>query len=632
MENCKLCGNPATGACGRCRAARYCGRECQAKDWPEHQSRCFADGRAECCGIRYEFAERGSTPGAGKWGCGRSRNLTEFRPPFSQWRWKRNLDRKYVSVYEPGEGNPLVVVRKFSFDGPPKRMYPLTNYLMMRDVEHPNLLPIGNAGFVDDGSEDEILIAMDLGTRTLHQFVDDQTELYRRGAIGGRARLAGDDVTSADDALVIAYQILRGVAHLRSIIVSHNDLHYENVLVMDERVDGVPGAWFHRALIYDYDHMWTVKYRHWEERMSDTLRCEPGAMMGENFAYIFAYLKNALAEENADFCGLCEIIRANVEQRAKAARHLSALDIMHDRVFAERPMADAKYVAACSAKGVRCTVANFVEAVLPAKRLPQPETYDSADVMPESLIRAMLSSEDEYWGPRAGRRFPETRAAGGRTSARTAVVAAARLMSDFESKFRARAAQLGVVFRHNWRVTDTTLKALELCRLREVVAAADGDPEATAFWCCAVAGTLEWSSFQWKLLPSVHAKRPESIAGLKRLLTELDFDVHHRSPSDFISAMAYLHDVKDFDALQAASALAELAMLDDEIGRSVRPSVIAERAFGICVGKALNSPVEAEEEGKLLAAARRVSRDLEGIVETFCSLSRSSPKLREVLS
>ena len=37
---CEVCAAPSFRKCARCRHARYCSRECQLQDWPEHKARC----------------------------------------------------------------------------------------------------------------------------------------------------------------------------------------------------------------------------------------------------------------------------------------------------------------------------------------------------------------------------------------------------------------------------------------------------------------------------------------------------------------------------------------------------------------------------------------------------------------
>tara|TARA_R110002003_G_scaffold110_5_gene9291 strand:+ start:4780 stop:5205 length:426 start_codon:yes stop_codon:yes gene_type:complete len=37
---CATCGDAATNKCGGCKTYVYCGRECQAKAWPEHKITC----------------------------------------------------------------------------------------------------------------------------------------------------------------------------------------------------------------------------------------------------------------------------------------------------------------------------------------------------------------------------------------------------------------------------------------------------------------------------------------------------------------------------------------------------------------------------------------------------------------
>lgn len=39
---CVKCGKPATSKCGRCQRAKYCGTECQRKDWKGHKKTCQA--------------------------------------------------------------------------------------------------------------------------------------------------------------------------------------------------------------------------------------------------------------------------------------------------------------------------------------------------------------------------------------------------------------------------------------------------------------------------------------------------------------------------------------------------------------------------------------------------------------
>lgn len=39
---CPICGTPAVlQKCGKCKSAKYCSRECQRKDWPNHKKICL---------------------------------------------------------------------------------------------------------------------------------------------------------------------------------------------------------------------------------------------------------------------------------------------------------------------------------------------------------------------------------------------------------------------------------------------------------------------------------------------------------------------------------------------------------------------------------------------------------------
>ncbi len=37
---CRCCGKAASLRCSKCRKVFYCGKECQARDWPIHKKEC----------------------------------------------------------------------------------------------------------------------------------------------------------------------------------------------------------------------------------------------------------------------------------------------------------------------------------------------------------------------------------------------------------------------------------------------------------------------------------------------------------------------------------------------------------------------------------------------------------------
>ena len=66
VHNCSYCGSPFTEVgktgcyCIPCKAASYCGAECQRKHWPVHKSMCRAESQRRF-DVSLAFAERGSS-------------------------------------------------------------------------------------------------------------------------------------------------------------------------------------------------------------------------------------------------------------------------------------------------------------------------------------------------------------------------------------------------------------------------------------------------------------------------------------------------------------------------------------------------------------------------------------------
>jgi len=40
VNKCRVCNNNGTKNCARCKKVKYCSRECQVKDWPNHKPNC----------------------------------------------------------------------------------------------------------------------------------------------------------------------------------------------------------------------------------------------------------------------------------------------------------------------------------------------------------------------------------------------------------------------------------------------------------------------------------------------------------------------------------------------------------------------------------------------------------------
>ena len=47
---CARCGGPAASACGRCKSAYYCSRNCQKLDWSRHKVACEVSRKSQKAG------------------------------------------------------------------------------------------------------------------------------------------------------------------------------------------------------------------------------------------------------------------------------------------------------------------------------------------------------------------------------------------------------------------------------------------------------------------------------------------------------------------------------------------------------------------------------------------------------
>jgi hypothetical protein len=555
----------------------------------------------DATGIEYDATGHWATPERELWWCGRRpRTMAEVGASVQRGSGAGVVDsggngsvvRRTVGNGANGEQHEVAVKE---FHDPGSDIVELVHELVARDLRHPNVAKIGGVATI----RGRLAPVADLAAVDLRAFVDHQH------IANGRSP---DDVDhpeipetakhtplTYDDARVIAYQLLRGMAYLQSMCISYPDLHGGNALVTEERIPGSdPPAIYHRILITDFGMAEPVGIRLRTTTSSRVLIEDHGSraqrpttspvawwltrtthFVGDALQAVFG----AVTDQSTVPARARALLRSMPRGAVNRDGNYNAMSWLRSDIFCVDPLSDTSYVDCVSRRDpppctddltyAGNTPAAFVETVLPPEGCRPIRPLDVlADGRPssDSIAWALCDGPGEAAGTpsRTTSGYPPKTTRG---CAPTPAEYRSIALAILSERRRARASVHAMSLAR--RCAPVDFKRPQLARAFLHVA------ELTRFYVP---------------LDAVAADR----SAVESVLAALDYDVHHATAADHVAAYGRWSDFAGrpaaaafVDGDEGMARLVELAMLDWAVAGAPAARVagaivaIVHRVFGV---------------------------------------------------
>jgi hypothetical protein len=550
-----------------------------------------SDARDAACAVEYDVTGDWSAPDDRSWECAsRGASLASHGDRIRRWKKQNDLGSGAagsVASYETHrtEHRP-VAVKRYSSDATVTCKF--VRELVLRDLDHPNIIKIGGAGIDRNGP----FLAMNSAAVNLRTFLDDQAIADGKDpARAGTRMTRGARVTplTYDDARVMVYQLLRALNYLQSMLIAHTDLHDGNILVTDVPIS--TGGTFHRMLFADFERATPLPLYPVSDaadirflaRVSNPVVLASGAMVTDLWMLTGAMTEIfSRVSDDDGRAARARLIGASTAQhdhlRWSMPAEANAAALLNHAMFRTEPLADAKYVALCTrAREAQIspsiawpTPADFVELALPEKRALMPVNIHKPTA--DNVLWALLSYDGLPLGTRSSARGASRAPKRATVADRDTYVSVAWSVLDAVIRgigaVRPPMTLALLINRH--------VRALQFCR-RCAAAGALADHEAQVHSAASINDlAAAWLRIATEVEPHTSAQEypaavTEATAGMLRAV---DFDVHHPTVCDYVFAYVRRGDAPVYLSNDRAW-MCLLAMLDWEV--SARPARVIAR-------------------------------------------------------
>jgi hypothetical protein len=545
-------------------------------------------------------------------GCDRRRSLQTEATATEGWRFEREMPgHPAVRQYRAPDGRRSVLKSaEYTVVGLGK----FVRELLRRDLVHPNIDAVGAAGITAKWG---LMSASNLAATTLHTFLNDQERYNRRRP--RRGRIDGSDFSvvvrggalTYDHARIMAYQLVRAAEYLQAMMISHDDLHDENVLVSDVVVPGTPADTFHVLRLTDFERAVPAGV------LASAGPAPVGTTLGaaetlhrDTLAHTLTRLFEQVqidddSEEHDLVTSLVETVRDMPTP--------SASPLVQHALFCRTALTEAKYIHACDAVlpagewYSATTPAHFVESVLPHDRRPPVVMLRGGVPTPQCALQGLL-----------------------RRSTDSAIAPADEIDADTHALHALGIIGSVVPFLRAYDVNGSAMgyhvmaRALWACRrtlpqLRLFLEQAGNEYAQAIVALVAIAECLHARDAPLLLLDN-----PAVVPKAVLLLAQADFDVHHPTAVELFHARCCA-EFPMTPAVVLAGVQALVVAMTDPVQAAVPPRRLSATALSLCLRLEVPrrprcwraSPGDGDVEGAFVACVRngaRVVRENTGAV------------------